>query len=506
MNLKILIKIYKKFFKNPIDKGENVCYNVSEIYTELPFLGGVMNKNIDMINGGLFKKIVLFTIPIMLQGILQSLYNSADLIIVSNFAEESALPAVGATTSIYNVLLSLFLGIAAGVDVLTSFNYGKKNYDNVKKTIDTAVVIAPILGIVVSFIGFFLAEPVLILMDTPTEAGVLDGAVTYLKILMIGVPFTLLYNFCAAVFRTAGQTQRPFIYLVISGIVNVVLNILFVAGFHLGVVGVAVATVISQMLSAILILIDLLKREGLFSLDLKKISFSWRIFGRMVAIGLPAGFQNGVFSLANSFLQAGVNSFGNDAISASTAVSTVEGLMWVTLLSFQSTAMTFISQNLGAGKLDRVKKVFAITFTMTTILGIVLGMGTFLLQEPILKIFIKDNPAAMAYGYERLMMTFPIYFLAGIMALLPGAIRGLGYSLPPSIISLIGACGVRILWVYTVFKQYHTLAVLYLVHPITWVITDIALAINLIICYRKVKKRMNIPSVSTKKTKEIKIK
>ncbi|MBO5212353.1 MAG: MATE family efflux transporter [Clostridia bacterium] len=465
-----------------------------------------MNKNIDMVNGGLFKKIVLFTIPIMLQGILQSLYNSADLVVVSNFAEESALPAVGATSSIYNVLLSLFLGIAAGVDVLTSFNYGRKNYENVKKTIDTAVIVAPILGIIVSIIGFFLAEPVLVLMDTPTEAGVLDGAVTYLKILMLGVPFTLLYNFCAAVFRTAGQTQKPFIYLVISGAVNVLLNLLFVAVFHLGVVGVAVATVISQILSALLILIDLLKKEGLFSFRFKKISFSWHIFGKMIAIGLPAGFQNGVFSLANSFLQAGVNSFGNDAIAASTAVSTVEGLMWVTLLSFQSTTMTFISQNLGAGKLDRVKKVFAITFMMSLVLGVILGVGTFLLQEPILKIFIKDNPAAMAYGYERLKMTFPIYFLAGIMSLLPGAIRGLGYSLPPSIISLVGACGVRIVWVYTVFEKYHTLAVLYLVHPITWIITDIALVINLIICYRKVKKRMNNIAINNKKEKLVKIK
>ncbi len=465
-----------------------------------------MNKNIDMVNGGLFKKIVLFTIPIMLQGILQSLYNSADLVIVSNFAEESALPAVGATSSIYNVLLSLFLGIAAGVDVLTSFNYGRKNHENVKKTIDTAVIVAPILGIIVSIIGFFLAEPVLVLMDTPTEAGVLDGAVTYIKILMLGVPFTLLYNFCAAVFRTAGQTQKPFIYLVISGAANVLLNLLFVAAFHLGVVGVAVATVISQIFSALLILIDLLKKEGLFSFSFKKISFSWHIFGKMIAIGLPAGFQNGVFSLANSFLQAGVNSFGNDAIAASTAVSTVEGLMWVTLLSFQSTTMTFISQNLGAGKLDRVKKVFATTFMMSLVLGVILGVGTFLLQEPILKIFIKDNPAAMAYGYERLKMTFPIYFLAGIMSLLPGAIRGLGYSLPPSIISLIGACGVRIVWVYTVFEKHHTLAVLYLVHPITWIITDIALVINLIICYRKVKKRMNNIETNNKKGKLVKIK
>ena len=446
-----------------------------------------VSHKIDMINGGLFRKIIAFTIPIMLQGLLQSIYNSADLVIVGQYSGDSALSAVGATSSIYNVMTSLFMGISVGVDFVTSFYYGRRDISKVKKAIDTSIIVAILLGIVGALLGFFITEPVLKLMNTPEQDGVLASATIYLKILMLGVPFSILFNFCAAVFRTAGETNKPFIYLVISGATNVALNLVFVALFHMGVVGVAIATVVSQVLSSALIVIRLIRNEGLFSFSLKKIEFSWKLFGKMVAVGLPAGLQSCAFSLSNTFLQSGVNTFGKDAMAGSTAISTVEGLMWVTLTSFNNTTTTFVSQNLGAGKLDRAKKAFSYSLLVTGALGIVVGLSAYFLSDPIISIFIKDNPIAFDFARERMSVTFPLYFLAGIMGVLPGAIRGLGSSLPPSLITIFGTCGIRIIWVYTVFKQYPSLNVLYLVHPITWVLTITALAITLRIVYKKAK-------------------
>lgn len=449
-----------------------------------------MAQKIDILNGGIVKKIIIFTIPIMLQGILQNLYNAADLVIVGQFAGDNALSSVGATTTIFGVMLSLFLGITAGVDVVSSLFYGRGDHANVKKSIDTAVILAPALGIICALIGFFCAEPVLVMMKTPVEGGVLDGATLYLKILMTGVPFTLLFNFCSAILRTAGETRKPFIFLMTSGLVNVALNIVFVAVFNMGVAGVAIATVISQILSAILILLSLVRNQGLFSFSLKSVDFSWSIFGKMVLVGLPAGIQSCAFNVSNAFLQSGVNSFGNDAIAGSTAVSTIENLLWVTLNSFVNSATTFVSQNVGANKLDRARKSCIYTVLMTACLGVVIGVTAYLTGDLLLKIFIDNNDLAMEFGKQRYQITFPVYFLAGIMGVLPGSIRGFGSSLPPSIISIVGACGIRVIWVYTVFKMYPSLTTLYLVHPITWVITSTALTVNLLIAYKKTKKRI----------------
>lgn len=449
-----------------------------------------MAQKIDMLNGGIVKKIIVFTIPIMLQGILQNLYNSADLVIVGQFAGDNALSSVGATTTIFGVMLSLFLGITTGVDVISSLFFGKGDYEKVRKAIDTAVILAPILGIVCAIIGFFTARPILVLMNTPEAGGVLDGATLYLKILMLGVPFTLLFNFCSAILRTSGETKKPFIYLMIAGIVNVLLNLVFVVAFNMGVEGVAIATVISQILSAMLILLNLIRNNGLFSFNLRNVNFSWGIFGRMVLVGLPAGIQSCAFNVSNAFLQSGVNTFGNDAIAGSTAVATIENLLWVSLNSFVNAATTFVSQNVGANNLERARKSCIYTLFMTACMGMVIGLSAYLCGDMLLKIFIDNNELAMQYGKDRYSITFPFYFLAGIMGVLPGAIRGFGSSLPPSIITIIGACGVRIVWIYTVFKMYPNLTTLYLVHPITWVITVIALTINLVIAYKQTKKRI----------------
>lgn len=451
-----------------------------------------MRQRVDILKGSLGKSIILFTLPIMLQGILQTLYNSADLIIVGNFAEngDAALSAVGATSSTYNVMTALFMGIAVGVDVITSFNHGRGDNERVKKTIDTAVIAGAVIGVIAAVIGFIIAKPVMVLLDTPEEFDVLKNAVLYLRILMIGVPFSMLFNFCSAVFRTAGETNKPFKYLVLSGLLNVGLNIVFVAIFKMGVAGVALATVISQILSCFLIVRRLMKNEGLFSFSFKGIQFSWRIFGKMIAIGLPAGLQNSAFSLSNMFLQSGVNSFGKDGMAAGTAVNTIEGLMWVTLSSFSNTGTTFVSQSYGAGDMKRAKSSAKYILLITTVLGIFLGATTFLLGDQIMSIFIRGNLAALDYARQRYMITFPLYFLAGIMSVLPGIIRGYGSSLPPSIISLVGACGIRIVWVFTVFKAVPHMSTLFLVHPLTWILTNIALVINFIITYNLAKRRI----------------
>lgn len=464
-----------------------------------------MAQKIDMLHGGLFKKIIIFTIPIMLQGLLQSIYNAADVAIVGQFtldptpldgineAGTSAVAAVGSTSSIFNVLVGLFMGLSVGVDVVSSYQFGRGEYKNLKKLIDTAVILAPILGIIVGVIGFFVAGPVLKLMETPEGDGVLENATIYLRILMLGIPFSMIFNFISAVLRTAGETNRPFIFLAVSGVLNVVLNIVFCKGFNLGVVGVAVATVISQVLSAALIFIYLIRRKDIFTFSLKGVTFSFEMLWKIIKIGLPAGLQSAAFSLSNTFLQTGVNSFNDPAVNAgSTAVGTIEGLMWVTLTSFQSATTTFMSQNLSVGNLPRARRVLRYTLLMTASLGIVIGIGAFLLKEPIMSIFIKDNPSALQYSFDRLMFTFPPYFLAGVMGVMPGAIRAFGYSLPPSLITIIGTCGIRILWVYTVFQAYHELNVLYLVHPITWVLTNIALFTTYFIVLNKHMKKQKM--------------
>ena len=449
-----------------------------------------MTDTLEYSKKNLIKKIILFTIPIMLQGLLQSLYNSADLIVVGQYAGDSALAAVSSTGSAYSVLVNLFIGASAGVDVIASLHYGMKDSRGVKQTIDTAVIAAPIIGVVVMIAGILLTRPILVLMNTP-EGPVLEGAVTYMCIIMLGVPFAMLFNFCSAVLRTSGETKSQFIYLAISGLVNVLLNLVLVIVFHLGVVGVAIATVVSQVLSAILILVKLFKNKGLFSFSFKSISFSWQKLKKVLLIGIPAGVQGSVFSISNAFLQSGVNSFGEIAMAGSAATANIESLLYVTVASFHSAATTFTSRFMGEGSIKKVKHVFFSVICLSAIIGIILGLSAFALGRNLISLYV-DGAEAIQYGYERLCITFPVYFLAGLMGTLPGCIRGMGHSLPPTIISILGACGLRILWIYTVFAKYHTMSVLYLIHPITWIVTTLSLVICFAIYYKKEKKRFGL--------------
>ena len=450
-----------------------------------------MTDTLDLDKKGLVKRIMLFTVPIMLQGLLQSLYNSADLVVVGRFAGELALSSVGATSSAYAVLVNLFIGASAGVDVVASLHYGMRDDRGVKQTIDTAVIASPIIGILVMIMGIFLTRPILVLMNTP-EGAVLEGAVTYLSIVMIGVPFAVFFNFCSAILRTSGQTKPQFVYLAISGLVNVALNLILVIVFHMGVIGVAVGTVASQVLSAVLIFIKLLRSKVLFSFSFKDIAFSGKKLLRILSIGIPAGIQGSLFSISNAFLQSGVNSFGELAIAGSTATANIEGLLYVMVSSFQSAATTFTGIYMGAGKIRKVKHVFFTVVGLSAITGIILGLSAFAFGKNLISIFIVDNPVAIQYGYDRLKITFPIYFLAGLMGTLPGCVRGMGHSIAPTIISLLGACGLRILWIYTVFAAYPSITVLYLIHPISWIVTTTALIICFAVFYKKEKRRFDL--------------
>ena len=452
-----------------------------------------MDNALQLSKTGLIKRIILFTVPIMLQGLLQSLYNSADLIVVGRFAGDTALSAVGATSSAFSVLVNLFIGASAGVDVVASLHYGMRDSKGLKQTIDTAILSAPIIGIFVMVMGFFLTRPILVLMNTP-EGAVLEGAVIYMQILMIGVPFSMLFNFCSAILRTSGETKSQFIYLAISGLVNVALNLVLVIVFELGVIGVAVGTIVSQMLSAMLILCKLLKSKGLFSFSFKNISFSLAKMKRILTIGIPAGIQGSLFSISNAFLQSGVNSFGENAIAGSTATANVESLLYVMVSSFQSAATTFTGIYMGARRMDKIKHVFFSVIGLSAVSGIILGLGSYALGRTLISFFIVDNPVAIQYGYDRLCITFPVYFLAGLMGTLPGCVRGMGHGISPTVISLLGACGLRILWIYTVFAAYPSITVLYLIHPITWIVTTLSLIICFTICYKKEKRRLALAS------------
>lgn len=443
----------------------------------------------DMLHGGIVKKILRFTLPLMLSGLLQALYSAADLLVIGQWASGNATAAVGATTSVYSIIINLFMGVSVGVDVLSSRAVGMGDDSALRRTIDTAVIASFLVGVPVAILGILTTAPLLSLMDTPTAGGVFEGAALYMRICFLGVPFLLLYNFCAAVFRTRGETRRPFLYLAIAGAANVALNIFFVAVCHLDVAGVALGTVISQLLSALLILIDLCRGKDAFHFSFRRAKMSFGCLGQMLRIGLLAGFQTAIFSISNSFLQSAINSLGEAAIAGSAAAEKLEDIIWVSVSSFQYAAVTFISQNAGAGQYDRVKRTAVSTILMGVLTGLIVGGGLFLLRRPALSIFIPGNEAAMAFALERASITYPLYFLAGCIAVVPSTIRGLGYHTLPAAINIVGICVLRVLWRYLIFPQYNTLHALFLVYPVTWSITGAALLLTFCVVFCGVTRR-----------------
>lgn len=437
---------------------------------------------IDMCNGPLLGKILLFSIPLMLSGILQLLFNAADIIVVGRFAGSTALAAVGSTSSLINLLINVFVGLSVGVNVLVARYYGGQKEKDVKETIHTSIATSILSGLLLVVLGLLAAKPMLHLMGTPDD--VLDQSVLYMRIYFLGMPVLMVYNFGAAILRAIGDTRRPLYFLFAAGIVNVVLNLFFVLGLGMGVDGVAWATVISEHVSAFLVLRSLMKSKGMLKLHLSKLKITREKLKLIIKIGLPAGMQGAIFSVSNVLIQSSVNSFGSIAMAGNTASSNIEGFVYTAMNAVYQTNLSFTSQNLGGEKYSRIDRIKYICLGVVTVVGMVLGFGAVFAGRSLLGIYSSD-PQVITYGMLRLRIICCTYFLCGIMDCMVGSLRGLGYSVLPMIVSLTGACGLRILWIFTVFAMDRTLDILYLSYPVSWLITAAAH----MIMFKKIRKR-----------------
>lgn len=422
----------------------------------------------DMCNGPLLGKILMFSLPLMASGILQLLFNAADMIVAGRFAGSVALAAVGATSSLINLIINIFMGLSVGANVAIAHFYGAGRDEEVSDTVHTTIALAFICGIILTVIGYVLAEPLLIMMGTPES--VLPHSVTYMKIYFMGIIATLVYNFGAAILRAVGDTKRPLYYLTFAGVINIFLNLYFVIVMGMGVAGVAWATIISQIISATLVVITLIRSTTSIHLNLHKLRLNKDKVIRIAKVGLPAGFQGAIFSISNVLIQSSVNSFGAVAVAGNTACCNLEGFIYNSMNAFHQTAISFTGQNMGARKYDRVQKIMWICLACVTVTGLVMGGASVIFRGPLLGIY-SDEADVVAFGIRRLVIIMSTYFLCGTMDVMVGSIRGMGFSIMPMIVSLLGACVFRIIWIYTIFRVINTPECLYYSYPISWALT-----------------------------------
>ena len=446
-----------------------------------------MNKKlssyeIDMTSGPMLPGIFRFAIPLALSGMLQLAFNAADVIVVGKFAGSTALAAVGSTGALINLIINLFVGLSTGVNVLVANYRGAGRLEDVRKTVHTAMSVAFAGGILLVFIGIILARPMLELMDSPDT--VIGQATLYMQIYFVGMPAFMVYNFGASVLRAVGDTKRPLIFLSIAGVINVVLNMIFVIFFHMGVAGVAIATVTSQAVSAVLIVRCMILSDGIYKLDLHNLRIDSRKFTRMLRIGLPAGLQSSLFSISNVLIQSSVNSFGDLVMAGNAAAGNLEGFVYTAMNSLYQANLSYTSQNYGALKYKRIDRSLLLCLGVVTLIGGLLGNIVYLLGPHLLSLYDSD-PAVIQYGMNRLAVIATTYFLCGIMEVASGSIRGLGYAIIPMVVSLSGACIMRIVWIYTVFAMVPTQFVLYLSYPISWVLTFAAHLVTYFIVRKK---------------------
>ncbi len=444
---------------------------------------------LDMCNGSVLKNVLLFAIPLILSSVLQLLYNAADLIVVSRFAGSNAMAAVGATGSISALLINIFIGFSLGASVAVSRCFGARDVSGMHKVVHTSMMLSVIVGVFAGVLGFVFARPLLVIMGTP-EGTVLEGAVLYMRITFIGVPASLIYNFGASVLRAVGDTKRPLYILAATGVVNVVLNLVLVIGFHMNVAGVAVATITANYLSAAAVLMTLMRSEGAYRLDIRSLRIYKASLVDILKVGLPAGVQSSFFSLSNSVIQAAVNSFGAVTIVGSTAAGNIEGFVYVSMSAFNQAALTGVSQNYGAKKEKRINATIFIPLICAVITGLLLGGLSILFARPLLGIYITDSPAAIEIGVIRLWWTTALYFLVGIMECLTGGIRGLGASTITAITSFLGTCGVRMMWVLFVLPLYRTEEMLFVAWPISWAFVIICHIITLAVVKPRAMKKL----------------
>jgi len=439
----------------------------------------------DMCNGPILGKILLYSVPLMLSGILQLLFNAADVIVVGRYAGSQSLAAVGSTSALINLLVNVFIGLSVGVNVLVAQYYGAKKEKDISETVHTAVAISLLSGTFLIFLGLFAAEPLLKLMGTPDD--VINKSVIYMKIYFAGMPVIMLYNFGSAILRAVGDTRRPLYFLSIAGVINVVLNLFFVIVFNMDVAGVALATVISQVISAGLVFICLLRNEGALKLRISELKINKIKLKRIVKVGLPAGMQGAIFSISNVLIQSSVNSFGSIAMAGNTASQNIEGFVYSAMNAVYQTNLSFTSQNYGGRKYKRIGRITITCVGVVTVVGLVLGMAAYSAGNFLLGIYSSD-PEVIKVGLMRLGIIGAPYFLCGIMDTMVGSIRGLGYSILPMCVSLAGACGLRILWVFTIFQWNRTLFTLYISYPFTWIVTGVIHIICFMLIRRKLPK------------------
>ncbi|MBQ3183565.1 MAG: MATE family efflux transporter [Clostridia bacterium] len=449
-----------------------------------------MAKTHDMTEGPLLKNIVLYTIPIILTSILQLLFNAADLVIVGRFKGSLSVAAVGATGSITMLIVNLFIGLSVGAGVTVAHALGAKKDQEVHRTIHTAIPAAIISGIILTVLGISLSTPLLTMMNTP--ANVLPLSTLYMKIYFAGITFNMVYNFASSILRAAGDTKSPLIFLSIAGIVNVGLNIMFVTLFDMNVEGVALATTISQAVSAILVVIALMKRTDSCRLELRKMKIYRCQLAKIIRIGLPAGIQGSLFSISNVIIQSSINSFGDIVMSGNAAAGNIEGFVYVCLNAFHQTAVNYVGQNAGANKYKRVLRILIICLILVTAVGLVMGGVVYSFGSKLLSIYITDSAEAISYGLIRMSFICLPYFLCGLMDVSTGALRGMGASLAPMIISVLGVCGIRITWIYTIFRipEFHTPQCLYFSYTVSWTVTFIIQMIAFFFIYKNKKKEI----------------
>ena len=448
--------------------------------------------------GPLLGKILKYALPLMATGILQTLYNAADMIVVGRFSDNGsfAMGAVGACGSLINLIINLFLGLSVGAGICVAQAVGAGRDKDVKDTVHTSALSGLICGIVVGVMGFFLAKPLLLLMGTPED--ILAEAVPYMQAYFVGMPAMMIYNFLAAALRSLGDTKRPLIFLSIAGLINVFFNILMVAVFGMGALGVGIATTVSQYASALMIVIYMCRYRGICRLSIKEIKIHKPCLFAIVRNGLPAGLQSVVFSVSNVLIQSNINAFGPEVVAGSSAAVNIEGFIYVAMNSLYQTAITFVGQNIGAGKIERVKKIAFITVAVVSVTGGVLGMFCTIFKEQLLSIYVHETDKAvealvMQAGMTRVSIICAPYFLCGVMDALCGVVRGMGKSLLPTVVSIFGSCLLRIVWIYTVCPfAPDSIEILYIAYPITWALTGIGHLISCIWGYKSLKRERDM--------------
>lgn len=439
---------------------------------------------IDMCNGSILDKLISFSIPLMLSGILQLLFNAVDIIVVGRFTGSEALAAVGSTTALINVFVNFFIGISLGSNVLAARFYAAGKDKEMSETVHTAITLALISGIVMGIVGVVSAKGVLQLMDTPDN--VLDLSTLYMRIYFVGMPFFMLYNYGAAILRAVGDTKRPLMFLIVSGATNVVLNLILVIRFHLGVAGVAIATVISQGISCVLVLRCLYYSEGSYQLRFSKLGMKARYVKQIFQVGVPAGIQSTIINFSNVLLQSSVNSFGSVAMAGYTAANNILGFLYVSVNSITQACMSFTSQNYGVRKFKRMDRILLECLGLTVTVSLIFGGGSYLFGSELMHIYTKSADV-VACGTDIMLYTTVTYFLCGIMDLFPGALRGMGHSAVPMILSVVGTVGTRIVWIYWVFPQHRALDFLFISYPVSWILT----IVMQVICFYFVRKRVH---------------